>query len=453
MKIRTKITLLFIFITAMLLTAYAITIYYAAKENREKEFYNLLKKEAHTKARLFFEAKVEPSTLQEIYISNREVIHEVEVAIYDPSFTLRYHDAVEIDHVKETPEMIDNTINKGYITFYEDDWQVVGVSYQHDGKKYAIIAAAYDEYGLNKLDNLKQNITWASLAALIVIGFTGYFFSVRTLKPLRDITNKAQKISAFNLDLRLKENKNNDELTELASTFNKMLERLENSFEEQKKFVSNISHELRTPLSAIITELELSLNNTSNTPESYQKTLQNTLNDAKRLVKLSNSLLDLAKASYDPSEISFKKVRIDEILLDARQQVLQYDTAYKVNINFDEGLDDESKIVVTGNEYLLRVAFINLIENSCKFSSDNTSIISISGTSGFLRLDFKNKGTISADDKTAIFKPFYRGMNKYLSEGNGIGLSLTQKIIELHYASIMLDVDEGYTVFRVELAY
>src|SRR5690625_7541888 len=81
------------------------------------------------------------------------------------------------------------------------------------------------------------------------------------------MTDKAANISATNLDLRLPSNGNKDELSELANTFNEMLNRLENSFDAQKHFVSNISHELRTPLAAIITELELSANKEKNAEE------------------------------------------------------------------------------------------------------------------------------------------------------------------------------------------
>lgn len=452
MKIRTRLTILFTLITATILLAFASVIYISAKENREKEFYSLLRNEALTKANLFFNAKVETKTLQDIYKSNRQILNEVEVAIYDRSFNLLYHDAVDIDYVKETLEMINEIYQKGEKQFYQEEWQVIGLRYEFENKNYIITATAIDQYGYNKLDSLLKNSIIVFVISILFIYIAGRFFSKRAFDPVMEMTEKAKAISATNLYLRLNSNGSKDELSELANTFNEMLSRLENSFDAQKNFVSNISHELRTPLAAIITELELSVNKEKNVVE-YKSTIQNALGDAKKLVRLSNSLLDLAKASYDPTEISFKQIRIDEILLDARQQVQQVNPDYKIDIAFEQEFENDNQITVNGNEYLLKVAFANLFENSCKFSKDKQSSASILFEKEKIQLRFRDKGTgISEDDLKNIFTPFYRGENKQFAEGNGIGLSLTQKIIHLHKGTITVQSKQSHgTVFTVEL--
>lgn len=452
MKIRTRLTILFTLITATILLAFATVIYYTAKENREKEFYTLLKKEAITKANLFLNASVDKKTLQDIYHNNRKILNEVEVAIYDTGFTLLYHDAVDIDFVKETKQMIDDINQKGEINFYQENWQVIGLRYEFQGKNFIVTATAYDQYGYNKLDSLFKTIIIVFIISILVIYIAGRFFSKKAFEPVKEMTEKATNISATNLDLRLTSNGSKDELSQLANTFNEMLNRLENSFDAQKNFVSNISHELRTPLAAIITELELSTNK-DRTIEEYKTAIQNALNDAKKLVRLSNSLLDLAKASYDPSEISFKSIRIDEILLDARQQVQQANPDYKIDIHFENDFENDNQISVNGNEYLLKVAFVNLFENGCKFSKDKQSTVSISFGNEKIILRFTDKGIgISEDDIKNIFMPFYRGENKTFAEGNGIGLSLTQKIIALHKGIIaVLSKEKQGTTFTVEL--
>jgi len=452
MKIRTRLTILFTVITATILLAFASVIYFSAKKNREKEFYSILKKEAITKANLFFNAKVDTKTLQDIYRNNREILNEVEVAIYDIGFNLLYHDAVDIDYVKETPEMINEIFQKGEIQFYQQDWQVIGLRYEYKNKNYIITATAIDQYGYNKLNSLLKNSIIVFIISIIFIYIAGLYFSKKAFDPVMDMIEKAKVISATNLDLRLNNNGKKDELSELANTFNEMLNRLENSFDAQKHFVSNISHELRTPLAAIITELELSTNKEKSVAE-YKSTIQNALGDAKKLVRLLNSLLDLAKASYDPSEIAFKPIRIDEILLDARQQVQQANSDYKIDIVFEQEFENENQISINGNEYLLKVAFANLFENGCKFSKNKQSSVSISFERDKIQLRFTDKGIgISENDLKHIFTPFYRGENKKYAEGNGIGLSLTQKIILLHKGTISVSskLDEG-TTFSVEL--
>ena len=452
MKVRTRLTILFTVITATILLAFASVIYFSAKKNREKEFYSILKKEAITKANLFFNAKVDAQTLQDIYRNNREILNEVEVAIYDTGFNLLYHDAVDIDYVKETPEMINEIFQKGEIQFYQQDWQVIGLRYEYKNKNYIITATAIDQYGYNKLNSLLKNSIIVFIISIIFIYIAGLYFSKKAFDPVKDMIEKAKVISATNLDLRLNSNGSKDELAELANTFNEMLNRLENSFDAQKHFVSNISHELRTPLAAIITELELSTNKEKSVAE-YKSTIQNALGDAKKLVRLLNSLLDLAKASYDPSEIAFKPIRIDEILLDARQQVQQANSDYKIDIVFEQEFENENQISINGNEYLLKVAFANLFENGCKFSKDKQSSVSISFERDKIQLRFTDKGIgISEDDLKYIFTPFYRGENKIYAEGNGIGLALTKNIILLHKGTISVSSkqNEG-TTFYVEL--
>jgi len=452
MKVRTRLTILFTVITATILLAFASVIYFSAKKNREKEFYSILKKEAITKANLFFNAKVDTKTLQDIYRNNREILNEVEVAIYDTDFNLLYHDAVDIDYVKETPEMINKIFQKGEIQFYQQDWQVVGLRYEYKNKNYIITATAIDQFGYNKLNSLLKNSIIVFIISIIFIYIAGLYFSKKAFDPVKDMIEKAKVISATNLDLRLNNNGKKDELSELANTFNEMLNRLENSFDAQKHFVSNISHELRTPLAAIITELELSTDKEKSVAE-YKSTIQNALGDAKKLVRLLNSLLDLAKASYDPSEIAFKPIRIDEILLDARQQVQQANSDYKIDIVFEQEFENENQISINGNEYLLKVAFANLFENGCKFSKDKQSSVSISFERDKIQLRFTDKGIgISENDLKHIFTPFYRGENKIYAEGNGIGLALTQNIILLHKGTISVSSkqNEG-TTFYVEL--
>ncbi|WP_419869882.1 HAMP domain-containing sensor histidine kinase [Chryseobacterium sp. CT-SW4] len=452
MKIRTRLSLLFTLITAIILLLFATAIYYSAAKDREKEFYSLLKKEAYTKANLFFDADITQKTLQDIYKNNRKILNEVEVAIYDTRSNLLYHDAVDIDMVKETPEMLQSIHEKGEISFYQGDWQVIGVRYPFQNEYYLITATAYDEYGYTKLNNLLNSSILIFILAILVIFFTGIYFSKKTFDPVRDMIKKAKIISASRLDLRLPLKDNKDELAELTNTFNEMLTRLENSFEAQKLFVSNTSHELRTPLTRLLTELELS-EKKQLTNDEYASLIHNLTTDVQQLIRLSNSLLDLARANYDRSKITFKTVRIDEILLDARHQVQKLNPQYKVNICFDMETEDDSDISIEGNEYLLQVAFANLFENGCKFSDNLQSQVVITNKEKKIQLTFSDSGIgISEKDLKKIFDPFFRGDNKYFTEGNGIGLSLTKKIIEIHNGSITAQSELNHgTTFIIEL--
>jgi signal transduction histidine kinase len=452
MTIRKRLTILFTTIIATLLLVFALVIYFSFSQNREEEYYSLLHHTATTKANLLLDAKVQPSVLQLIYRNAENSLFQEEVAIYDPSFRLIYHDAVDIDKVKETKQMIDEIVTKKQIRFYQGSLQVVGFLYRHKDKDYVITAAANDESGYAKLRNLKYTMIISFFIAIVFIYLAGQFFASKALKPVSDLVNEVEEITATNLDLRIREGNGRDEIAELAITFNAMLNRLEKSFDAQKEFVSNISHELRTPLTAMLTELQVTVEKEREN-EFYKDSINHAISDAQKLVRLSNSLLDLAKANYDHTEISFRETRLDEVLLDARNDVLHNHPSYKINIIFEQEIEDDDFISVLGNEYLLKVAFMNIIENGCKFSDLNECSISISYLPDKTILRFQDHGIgIGEDELPKIFTAFYRGENKKFTVGNGIGLSLTKKIIDLHQGNVAVisRIGEG-TTFTVEL--
>ena len=443
MQLKTRLTLLFAIITTAIVLVFAAVIYYTAAADRAREFYDLLSKEAITKANLVLDARVEPETLQDIYLRNREVINEVEVAIYDDDFNLLYHDAIAIDFVKETREMNDEILSKGEIRFFQEGWQVIGIHFPFRGNDYVLTAAAYDGYGYSKLDSLRTTIIWLLVVSIIVFLIIGRYLSEKAFRPIKQMISQARQITATNLDLRIPSKENNDELSQLAGTFNDMLDRLEHSFDAQKQFVSNISHELRTPLASIIAELELSCGK-ARTAAEYKEAIRNALADARKLTTLSNGLLDMARASYDPAEIKFRKVRVDEVLLDARHQVQKVSPGYRIDINFSEDIDDDNQVSVNGNEYLLKVAFSNLFDNGCKFSENMKSSVSISFSERDVVLDFTDEGIgIAPGEIDQVFTPFFRGANHKFSDGHGIGLPLSQKIIHLHKGGISVSSIPG----------
>lgn len=452
MQIKTRLTLLFTSLIAALLLAFALTVYFTSSATREEEYFKRLKQEGATKANLLFDTKVAPDVLQIIYKKAPNALFQEEVAIYDTSFNLLYHDAVDIDKVKETRGMIDSIIALKQIQFYINDMQVVGFLYEHNNNRYVVTSASIDGYGLAKLINLRNTLLIAFLVSVVVIFFVGRFLAKKAFQPVSIMVDKVKNITATNLDLRIDEGNRKDEIAALAITFNEMLNRLEDSFDAQKHFVSNISHELRTPLTAMLAEMQLTIQKERSNTE-YKQSIEHIISDTQKLIRLSSSLLDLAKANYDQTEISFKEMRLDEILLDASNDVLHNQSNNKVNIAFEKEIENDDFISVQGNEYLLKVAFINLMENGCKFSQNKQSNVSISYDEQNIILSFSDNGIgISPEELQHIFTPFYRGKNKKFADGNGIGLFLAHKIITLHKGDITIQSKENNgTIFKVTI--
>ncbi|KMQ65725.1 histidine kinase [Chryseobacterium angstadtii] len=448
MKVRTRLTLLFTLVTAMLISFYAVAIYYSSKEAREISFYTELKSEAVAKANLFFEGALTEKEMHRLYKTNTQTLSEVQVAIYDSGFNLVYHDDSKVDYVKENSEMLSKIFKKKQLFFFLDDFQVTGIVYSHNGKQYAVTAAAYDQYGYNSINHLLTISIISFIIILVLIYLAGLFLSKKALSPAVRMVEQIKRINAGKLQLRLDESEEKGEFHELEKNFNQMLERLEHSFTTQKHFVSNISHELNTPLASMTAELELALQK-NYTQNEYQTIILNALADVKNMSRLSGSLMDLAKASYDPTEISFSEVRIDEILMDSYAKIRKENPQYKIQLNVDLEIE-ESQLLHRGNPYLLMVAFNNLIDNTCKYASDNTCLVNASLISERLSIEFTNKGIpVSEKDLHHIFKPFYRAENSFDQKGYGIGLYLTQKIVDLHHAQIHVSSGENTTNFQI----
>lgn len=309
-----------------------------------------------------------------------------------------------------------------------------------------------DGYDMLHILNVKLFAIWiVSFLTLFVIG---YFMARSALKPVSEIIKQVENITALNLNKRVEIEDSKDEIGELALTFNHTLDRLENSFESQKLFISHVSHELRTPMAALIAELELSLYK-ERTNVDYKQVIESALKDAHKIDHLSKGLLDLAKASRNRDQIAISPIRLDELLIDACNVISKVNPEYKIDMVFENESDDDRSITVDGNEYLLQTSFVNLIENNCKFSENQSSLIQIFFHDTQVIISFSDKGIgIPQEDMESIFIPFYRGKNKEYSLGNGIGLALVKRIIELHNGKIEVEseINSG-TCFKVTLSH
>lgn len=451
MKIRTRLTLYYMVVTATIFFLLLLIIYLFCEHYRSNAFFKNLKDEGITKANLFLQHHVDASTMQSVYMNNREFINEVEVAVYDPSFSLLYHDASQIDIIKETSEMIDRIIDEKSIEFYEGHYQAVGMVYSFEGKEYIITAAAYDGYGYENQEALKLILIILFVLGIAMLTLSGYLFARGALRPVTGIVDEVEHITGQQMSRRLPVRYEKDELGELSVTFNRMLDRLEAAFQSQAMFISNVSHELRTPLAALIAELELAVLK-QRTPEVYEAAIYNALDDSRKIVRLIEGLLNLAKADYSPEQIKKSRVRLDELLMDASQTVLKANPSYLVDLVFEQESDDDNVISVWGNTYLLTTAFVNLIENNCKFSENKTSHIQIGFWNGKSIIRFSDTGVgMSEEDKKHIFRVFYRGENQQAVSGHGIGMALVQKIVNLHGGRIEVNSSAGEgTVYMVE---
>jgi len=291
------------------------------------------------------------------------------------------------------------------------------------------------------------------VVGILIIVLAGAAFAGQVLQPLARMNAEVSNISVGNLGQRINEGNQQDEIAQLAMNFNDMLHRLEAAFEVQQQFVSNASHEMRTPLAAITSQLQLILDK-KRTPEEYQAAMQSLLDDTQTLVELTNGLLTLAQSGIEKQRFQLKPVRVDEALFSAQNELGKAHPEYHFLIEYETFPEDESQLTILGNEQLLKTAFLNLMDNACKFADDHAVHIRVAANQHSVDVTFSDNGIgIPEEDYEMIFSPFYRSSNAQSSiKGHGIGLSLCRRIVQLHNGSVVVESTLGKgSRFEVQL--
>ena len=444
MNIRTKLTLRFTAIVATILLAFSLAVYFLSADYRREEFFNRLESRAITTARLYVTVQeVDVDLLRIIDKNSIHALFEEKVLIFDPADKLVYSslDDLEVDY---SPELLRQIRQEGKMEYTEGDIEHLGLVYQSEQGEFVIISSAFDRYGRSKLQNLRNVLLAGLVIGILIIVATGIVFAGQVLHPLARMNAEITSISAGNLNQRINEGNRRDEIAQLAMNFNDMLRRLEASFEMQQQFVSNASHELRNPLAAITSQLQLVLGK-KRTTEEYQQALQSLLDDTRTLVELTNGLLTLAQSGIEKQRFTFSPVRVDETLFAAQNELGKAHADYHFLIEYDTFPEDESQLILAGNEHLLKTAFINLMDNACKFSDDHTVRIGFSANGETIDISFSDNGPgIPNEEQEMIFNPFYRSSNvRSTVKGHGIGLSLCRRIMQLHNGSITVHSAPG----------
>lgn len=442
MKIRDRLAFFLNLSAAGIILVVSLIIYYGSATLRKQDFLKLLQHEVKLRGQQFQKNK----DLDSGFAWNPgEVLSEVgygEKKVF--ILPLRNRKTVEDSLKTYFPlDFVEELFRKEYAEFQAGDMEGVGEAFQKEEEKVIVVVAANDRRGKAQLENLKILLFAGLLLSVPLLYLFGRLSARHILKPIAGKIQKARRISASNLHLRLNVYNEKDEIGQLAIAFNEMLDRLETSFEMQRNFISNASHEIKNPLTAIIGETEVCLERRRNTEE-YIDSLHNISREADRLDTLVNSLFSLATTGFEGSQLVQEETRLDEVLLEAR---LKADKAYpenQINIDFSDLPENPELLTINGNPNLLQIAFVNLIDNACKFSGNQEVSIKLSVSEKTIQLRIIDKGVgIPPQEINNIFQPFYRGRNARSFKGFGIGLSLTDKIIRLHRGQMAILSEEG----------
>ena len=300
----------------------------------------------------------------------------------------------------------------------------------------------------NKADYRKNSLIISAVLALLG-GVATYFISGHALRPIRELSDKIEKVQAQNLaDSRIEENQVK-ELNQLSVSYNRMLERLSDAFEIQRQFTANAAHELRTPLALM--QVQLDLYHSNSHPDNDADTVQM----IKMVAEQNDRLNKMVKTLLDMSELQTVG-RDDEIILDALVDEVLEDLeplAEGKNIRLIGKCKD---ITMVGSDILIYRLVYNLVENAIKYNHSGGQVtVTADRKENHVYLSVEDTGAgIPEELKERVFEPFFRVDKSRSRElgGVGLGLALVREIVRVHDGSIMVKSNpSGGTIFEVVL--
>ncbi|MCS4911614.1 sensor histidine kinase ArlS [Staphylococcus aureus] len=349
----------------------------------------------------------------------------------EPGYEHRYFDRV----IKKRYKGIDYLIIKEPIT-------------TQDFKGYSLLIHSLENY-----DNIVKSLCIIALAfgviATIITATISYVFSTQITKPLVSLSNKMIEIRRDGFQNKLQLNTNYEEIDNLANTFNEMMSQIEESFNQQRQFVEDASHELRTPLQIIQGHLNLIQRWGKKDPAVLEESLNISIEEMNRIIKLVEELLELTKGDVNDISSEAQTVHINDEIRSRIHSLKQLHPDYQ----FDTDLTSKN-LEIKMKPHQFEQLFLIFIDNAIKYDVKNKKIK--------VKTRLKNKQKIieitdhgigiPEEDQDFIFDRFYR-VDKSRSRsqgGNGLGLSIAQKIIQLNGGSIKIksEINKG-TTFKI----
>jgi heavy metal sensor kinase len=288
--------------------------------------------------------------------------------------------------------------------------------------------------------------------ALILAGLGGYLLTQRAQGPLQGMARRAKQITSERLNERLPNEEVGDELGQLAGVFNDLLARLEQSFEQLRRFTSDASHELRTPLASLRSVGEVALEK-DGCREEYRDAIGSMLEEVNRLTTLIDSLLTISRADAGCIHLQPTVFRVMDLARQAAGlfEVLVEEKGQHITIDGNEGVS------MKGDRVFLMQALVNIIDNAVKYSPDGGTIhVRVySEQAGTIRLEVGDSGPgIAPEHVGRIFNRFYRVDNSRSHQpgGTGLGLAIAQWAVRVHGGDIeLLSTPGSGCTFRISL--
>ena len=323
----------------------------------------------------------------------------------------------------------------------KDGFRVQARPLSAGGHTYTLVVLQSLHPQKEMMEDIRDTFLWAIPIALLLASIGGYFLARKSLAPVAAMASQARGMGAANLHSRLAIANERDELGQLALSFNQLLERLEASFEQQRRFMADASHELRTPVAILRGEAEVTLSQAERSTAEYRETLAILRDESQRLAHVIEDLFTLTRADAGQYPLTFRDAYLDELAGEAL--VRARSLALTKNITLTSAIEPD--LPIRADEALLGRMLLNLLDNAIKYSPPGSTVNLACCRQGdhYLVSVSDNGPGIPADLQPRIFERFFRADKaRSRSEGDtagaGLGLSIARWIAEAHHGRLEL---------------
>lgn len=313
---------------------------------------------------------------------------------------------------------------------------------------YTVFIAVATDYHLHFLEQFRRTLWLMVICGIAVMGLMGWIAVRHGHKPLHQMVDQISRISSHELNTRLDPDSVPVELTELAMSFNELLQRMEEAFNRLSNFSADIAHELRTPITNLMTQTQVSLSQTRSA-EVYREILYSNMEEYERMAQMISDMLFLAKADNGQQPPNIETINLNNEV----HNLFEYYEVWAEEHRVTLALEGDAQ--VQGDRLMLRRALSNLLSNAIRHTPADSSVkVKISRTENEITITLQNPGTpISVEHLSKLFDRFYRPdpSRQRSGDGAGLGLAIVKSIVEAHGGKIVVSSDETYTQFQINL--
>ena len=385
-------------------------------------------------------------------LSAKELVKAVERIYEDPDEFENFDDGIYYIKYDSNNDIIAGKIPKDFdmtLAFSIEDIN----TYQIENKKFLYYDTKLKNtrdwirgiYPLSKFQNEISKIwdigIYLSPWLFIFVVIFGYRIIKNAFKPVKKISETALLIKkSKNFSRRIELDNSEDEIHKMASTFNEMLDTVEETFIHEKQFSSDVSHELRTPITVILAQSDYALDYVETLDEA-KESFEVINRQAKKMTSLINQIMELSKLERQ-NEVEKERINFSNIIL----QLLEDYKPLLENSNIELIINIEKDLRIYGNKLMVERLFINLFINAIKFTK-TTINVSLNRINKEIILQIKDDGVgIAKGEQKYIWDRFFQinnSRNKDKNRGSGLGLSMVNKIAQLHSATIEVESEIG----------